>query len=212
MFSHAFQGGGLGVEIFSSSGKDPAKLWKCTRNVHRVYDRTVKGFVFLLEKGTATQMNIPPEPSRELLGLVQPVLVLQLRLSPSKHTSLEVIILDDKGNKRRMHLSSTFREFECNDLHIQIPLRFEKEDRWVNLVLDLDEIIGNCFRGHKVQNIMYICIKPVCRVRKVFTLFQADRSARISIPAMYEFPTGTNYTNIVSIVTVVLFFTEYYSL
>jgi hypothetical protein len=155
------------------------------------------GFVFLLEKGTSTSMSIPPDPSRETLGLVQPVLVLQLRLSPSKHTSLELIVLDDKGNRRRMHLSSTFREFECNDLHIQIPLRFEKEDRWVNLVLDLDAIIRNCFRGHKFQSILYISLKPVCRLRKVFTLYQADRQRHISIPAMYAFPAGTNYIDMV---------------
>lgn len=198
MFSHAFQGAGLGVEIFSSSGKDPAKLWKCTRNVHRVYDRTVKGFVFLLEKGMSTQMSIPPEPSREVLGLTQPVLVLQLRLSPSKHVSFEIIVLDNKGTRRRMHLSSTFREFECNDLHIQIPLCFEKEERWVNLVLDLDAIIGSCFRGLKFQSILFISIKPVCRVRKIFTLYQESPNERMSIPAIHAFPAGTSYTNLVS--------------
>lgn len=197
MFSHAFQGGGLGVEVFSSSGKNPAQLWKVTRNVHRVYDRTVKGFVFLLEKGVSTSMSIPSDPSRETLGLVQPLLVLQLRLSPSKHTSLELILLDDKGNRRRMHLSSTFRELECNDLHVQIPLRFEKEDRWVNLILDLDAIIGNCFRGYKFQSILYICLKPVCRVRKIFTLYQVDKRVRINIPAIYSFPAGTNYVDMV---------------
>jgi hypothetical protein len=199
MFSHAFQGGGLGVEIFSSSGKDPAKLWKCTRNVHRVYDRTVKGFVFLLEKGMSTEMCIPPEGAagREGLGLVQPVLVLQLRLSPGKHVSLEIIVLDSKGARRRMHLSSTFREFDCNDLHIQIPLCFEKEERWANLVLDLDAILGSCFRGLRFHSILYISIKPVCRVRKIFTLYQASQQDRISIPAMYEFPAGTSYTNLV---------------
>ena len=198
MFSHTFQGNGLGVEIFSSAGRDPGKQWKCTRNVHRVYDRTVKGFVFLLEKGTQTQMSIPPEAPKQLLGLVQPLLCLQLRLAKGKHVGLELAVMDDKGNRRRLHLSSIFRDLEVNDLHAQIPLQFEREERWINLLIDLDEVIRTCFRGYTYQSLQYICLKPVCRVRKVFTLDYADRGRPVSIPAVHSFPPGTAYTNIVS--------------
>lgn len=198
MFSHTFQGGGLGVEVFSSSGKEPAKLWKCTQHIHRVYDRTVKGFVYLLEKGATTQMSIPADPSRDTLGLVHPILVLQLRLQSGKHVGVELIVLDDKGNKRRLHLSSTFREIVCNELHVQFPLNFESDERWMNVVLDLDGLVRSCYRGFRFHGIAYIALKPVCRVRKVFTLYQSDRNSRISIPAMYDFPSGTVFVNKVS--------------
>lgn len=193
MFSHHYQSGGLGVELFSSAGKEPGKKWKLTQNVHRVYDKTIKGFVFLLEKGSTTQMCIPPD-SRESLGITQALLVLQLRLAPGKHIGFEIIAVDDKGIRRRMYLSSTFRDVECNDLHIQLPLALETSDNWINLIIDINAIISNCFRGHRFQSIEYICIKPVCRIRKIFSI-PASTDGQIRIPATFEFPSGTDYTN-----------------
>jgi hypothetical protein len=189
-----FQAGGLGVELFSSSGKDPAKNWSVTSNINRVYDRTVKGFVFLLERGANTQMCIPPDPSKEALGIHQSILVLQMRLQPSKHFSLDIVLLDDKNNKRRMHLSTMFRELECHSLHTQIPLEFNNNDKWINFIVDLDALIYQCFRGHKFQSVLYIAVKSVCRLRKVFSL---PVSSAGLIPATFEFPPGTVFSNMV---------------
>ena len=60
MFSSVYQGK-YGVEVLSSAGKDPlnkqSKLAKASSSVSREYDRTTKGYVFVMEK--ASSINCP---------------------------------------------------------------------------------------------------------------------------------------------------------
>jgi hypothetical protein len=185
----------MGVEVFSSAGKDPGRLWKVSQNIHRVYDRSVKGFVFLLEKGATTSMTIPPNEGKELLGLVQPLLVFQVRLQPGKHFGFDVVVQDDKGNKHRMYFSSTFRDFENHALHVQVPLSIDELDGWTNVIVDLGTLMHLCLRGSRLHSILSITLKPVCRVRRIFTLPHAD--GNIAIPAMFDFPAGVEFSNTV---------------
>jgi hypothetical protein len=197
MFSHHFQQGGLGVELFSSSGKNPVKEWKVTQNVHRVYDKTVKGFVYLLDKGSTTQMSIPPD-SKESLGILQPLLVLQIRLQHGKHFGFELIVIDDRNQRRRMYFSTIFRDFESNDFHVQIPLELNNHDGWNNLVIDMNSIVSTCSRGSRFHSLEYVCVKPVCRIRKIFSL-PSSADGKVRIPATFEFPSGTDFQVQVSI-------------
>lgn len=193
----------MGVEVFSSAGKDPGRQWKVSQNIHRVYDRSVKGFVFLLEKGATTNMSIPPAEGKELLGLIQPLLVFQVRLQPGKHFGFDVVVQDDKGNKRRLYFSSTFRDFENHGLHVQVPLAIDALDGWINMIVDLGMLMHLCFRGSHLHSILSISLKPVCRVRRIFTMPYSNSSGTsdggaINIPAMFDFPAGTEFSNTVS--------------
>lgn len=190
MFSHVFQNGEAGVEIFSASGKSPGSGWKVSSTIHRVYDRTVKGFVYLIDKPSTATMQIP-ENNRDHLGLTQRYLIVQMRPSSAKIFTLEINLLERGGQRHRFHLSSKFRQFEIKALHAQIPVDLQTSEAvWLNVILDLTSLCSNFFKT-SYASVESICIHPCCRVRKVFTLPQIDITDTFLCPPLFEFPSGT---------------------
>ena len=54
--------GGTSVDVFSAQGHDPASHWKLTGSVKKVFDKTVRCYVYALEGGvstTTTKMQLP---------------------------------------------------------------------------------------------------------------------------------------------------------
>eukprot|EP01041_Mallomonas_annulata_P000976 gene976-1903_t len=192
MFAHLFQTGESGIEVLTASGKSPGKEWKISGGVHRVYDRNIKGFVFLMEKGMNTTMECPAK-SADTLGLLQSFIIFQLRRFQDKPLSIELTILDNKGNRRRLHFSTKFRDIVCNDLHSQIPLQFNEPDKWCNLIFNIKDLTSTLFTSYKYFTIDTISITPACRIRKIFTLPTLD-SNLISIPEIFQFPLATEFT------------------
>ena len=191
MFSQHFQLGDNGVEVFSASGKSPGKCWKIVGGVHRVYDRTVKGFVFLIDKGIGTSLQCP-ENNKDTLGLTQPIFILQIRCSVSKPFGVELTVCDRKGERHRMHFSSKFRSLDRNELHTQLPLTLSSKDKWNNLIFDFNYLIPLLFSAEEYQSIESICIYPSCRIRKIITLPHIDISNPV-LPEIYQFASPTEY-------------------
>lgn len=191
MFSNVFQGGASGVEIFTSTGKDPLKLWKISSGCSKCYDRTVKGFVYFIDKPSTSTMEIP-QTNKESLGISQSILVFQLRCYNNKPFTLEVTVLDQNSNRLRLHISTKFHNFEANTLHAQLPLMILYPDRWCNLIFDLKELTDNCFKPSKFVSIESITIHPSSRIRKVFTLLTCD-SINFDCPSNFSYPLGTEY-------------------
>jgi hypothetical protein len=193
MFSHLFQTGEMGIEILTASGKTPGKDWKMQGGVHRVYDRTIKGFTFLMEKGMNTFIECPSK-STDTLGLIQQYIVFQLRCNVSKPISIEIIVLDNKNNRRRLHFSSKFHDVSPNELHAQLPLKLVHPDKWNNIIIDLKYLISYLYPNYKYNSIDALSITPVCRLRKIFTLPFINKHA-ILIHQTFQFPNSTEYKN-----------------
>ncbi|CAM9531539.1 unnamed protein product, partial [Hapterophycus canaliculatus] len=109
MFQSAYQDGDC-VEVFSPAGKNPAKEWKLSGKVVRLYEKGVKGYVLAVSGGATSKMILPKAPKGQL-GLRQWHLVLQVLTATSqdKPFSLELGLTDTAGTRRRLVLSSSFR-------------------------------------------------------------------------------------------------------
>lgn len=195
MFSQQFQTGNLGVEIFSPNGKYPLNTVKISgKSVTKEYDRDLRGYYLSLEKDgviiPAIKLECPID-CRSSIGIIQPLLVFQLYAMPSKQLSLEIIIIDSVGQRRRLHFSSIFRTFDSkNQLHAQIPWAIEKS-KWNSCIFNLQSLTSQCFHGAKFATIDSFTLKPSCRLRKIFSLPQnqnEDQSPQI--PESFEFPLG----------------------
>ena len=207
MYSHIFQTGDVGVEVLTASGKAPAKDWKIQGGVHRVYDKTTKGFVFLMEKGINTRFQSPAN-SADTLGLIQPMLVFQIKGFTSKPLGIEIVILDQKSQRRRLHFSTKFKVILCSDLHSQIPLIFTHSDQWNNLIFDLKNLTSTLFNNIRFASIDSINITPACKIRKIFTLplHVVEESGGV-IPETFQYPPQTEFFTQVSSLINLLYFT-----
>ena len=58
LFDTTFQGGPA-VEVFGAGGSNPTSNWKVSGGVQRVYDKSVKGYVFRCEGGPSAKMQLP---------------------------------------------------------------------------------------------------------------------------------------------------------
>ena len=145
LFDTTYQGG-VSVEVFSAGGSNPTSNWKMSGAVQRVYDKSVKGYIFHCEGGPSAKMQLPKD-ERRLLGLVQPYLVLQLLVPASKPFALELSVSDTTRARRRVLLSTSFREPVRTSLHTRLPLAAIHRDIWLNLTFDLVALVAANFPG-----------------------------------------------------------------
>lgn len=91
LFHTSFQAGPF-FEVFSAQGSQPLLNWKTTtrHNVKKVYDRSVRGYVFSCNNG---RMQLPRDERKSML-LHQDILVLQIMLVPDRAFSLELGFTD----------------------------------------------------------------------------------------------------------------------
>lgn len=68
--------------------------------------------------------------------------MLQLYIPSDQPFSMELGIKDDTGAHRRLFLSVAFSEVKGTPLHYQLPLGFARRDEWINLVLDLEDLVS----------------------------------------------------------------------
>lgn len=190
MFDSIYQDNEQRIEIFSPSGKLPGQGWKITSNIHRVYDRTVKGFVYLIDKPINSFMTIP-ENNKLTLGLKQRYLIIQLRYNQSKTITFEIVILDKQQQRHRFHISTKFKNIDIKVFHVQIPFNVNCEDNyWINYILDL-KMLCEIYFHVDYKTIDSITIQPSCRLRKIFTLPHLNLSPDFICPSTFDFPSGT---------------------
>ena len=63
-------------------------------------------------------------------------------LPTGQYVSLEIVVADQEGTRRRLILSTSFTDVKSTPLHAQVPLpnALVPYDRWVNLALDLPSL------------------------------------------------------------------------
>jgi len=170
LFDKAFQGG-PSVEVFGTSGSNPLEKWKVSGTVHKLYDKTTRGYVFTCEGGPSTRMQIPKDERRSL-GLVQPLAVLQLMLADEKGFSFEMQVTDVGHGRRRLLFSTSVRDISITPLHARIPLVGLERGIWLNLIFDLGGLVKESF-GTKFARLDSITLSPSCCLRRICTLRDA---------------------------------------
>lgn len=155
------------------------------------------------------------------VGLVQPFLVLQLCLDKVESCTIEVVVRDTMQTKRRLLFSTSFKTCSANALHVQLPLMVAKRGEWLDLVLDLEEIVHDAFEK-QFKCIEEVSVGAFCCLRKIFTLRDppndttddaqlygwSPRYSRKteSIPRIHAYPHGVmSYTQVISVAKIKAF-------
>lgn len=160
------------MEVFSAQGRDVAK-WRLSGSAstkNKVYDKDVKGFVYILEGETTTTKMSLPKDEKHSLCLLQRFLVLQLYVPLGHSFSLEFGVTDSGNNKRRILLSSNHREVTITHFHARFPLNILRLGVWLNLCVDLQSLVGETFKGQSFKALENLTISATCRLRKIFTM------------------------------------------
>ncbi|XP_010641457.1 uncharacterized protein C3orf67 homolog isoform X2 [Fukomys damarensis] len=172
MFKNEYQGGAF-VEIFSAQGKNPGAKWKILGSpslIWKEFDKEVKSFVFVLEGSSQTNKIQLPKENKQILGLIQRFLVLQIYVPLGQDFSTELLITDLGNIKRRLYLSTVHKELSSTPLHAKIPLFMIKRKIWCNLCIDLAAFTSEIFKGAVFQSLDGIIVSANCKLRKIFTL------------------------------------------
>ncbi|XP_072454907.1 protein CFAP20DC isoform X10 [Notamacropus eugenii] len=177
MFKNEYQGGPF-VEIFSAQGKNPGARWKIFGSpsvIWKEFDKEVKSFVFVLEGSSQTNKIQLPKENKQILGLIQRFLVLQIYVPLGQDFSTELLITDLGNIKRRLYLSTVHKELSATPLHAKIPLFMIKRKIWCNLCIDLVAFTSDIFKGAVFQSLDGIIVSASCKLRKIFTLKSKPR-------------------------------------
>ncbi|XP_022354225.1 uncharacterized protein C3orf67 homolog isoform X1 [Enhydra lutris kenyoni] len=196
MFKNEYQGGAF-VEIFSAQGKNPGAKWKILGSpsvIWKEFDKEVKSFVFVLEGSSQTNKIQLPKENKQILGLIQRFLVLQIYIPLGQDFSTELLITDLGNIKRRLYLSTVHKELSSTPLHAKIPLFMIKRKIWCNLCIDLVAFTSEIFKGAVFQSLDGIIVSANCKLRKIFTLKckpqdTADKDAGYGVPFPTDEPT-----------------------
>ncbi|XP_068940335.1 protein CFAP20DC isoform X4 [Petaurus breviceps papuanus] len=196
MFKNEYQGGPF-VEIFSAQGKNPGAKWKIFGSpsvIWKEFDKEVKSFVFVLEGSSQTNKIQLPKENKQILGLIQRFLVLQIYVPLGQDFSTELLITDLGNIKRRLYLSTVHKELSATPLHAKIPLFMIKRKIWCNLCIDLVAFTSDIFKGAVFQSLDGIIVSANCKLRKIFTLKSkprdtADRDDIYGAPFTTDEPT-----------------------
>ncbi|XP_017382895.1 protein CFAP20DC isoform X2 [Cebus imitator] len=196
MFKNEYQGGAF-VEIFSAQGKNPGAKWKILGSpsvIWKEFDKEVKSFVFVLEGSSQTNKIQLPKENKQILGLIQRFLVLQIYVPLGQDFSTELLITDLGNIKRRLYLSTVHKELSSTPLHAKIPLFMIKRKIWCNLCIDLVAFTSEIFKGAVFQSLDGIVVSANCKLRKIFTLKSkpqdtADKDAIYGVPFSTDEPT-----------------------
>uniref|UniRef100_A0A8P0N9V1 CFAP20 domain containing n=1 Tax=Canis lupus familiaris TaxID=9615 RepID=A0A8P0N9V1_CANLF len=164
------------------------------KNEYQEFDKEVKSFVFVLEGSSQTNKIQLPRENKQILGLIQRFLVLQIYIPLGQDFSTELLITDLGNIKRRLYLSTVHKELSSTPLHAKIPLFMIKRKIWCNLCIDLVAFTSEIFKGAVFQSLDGIIVSANCKLRKIFTLKckpqdTADKDAGKAVPFPTDEPT-----------------------
>ncbi|XP_070348711.1 protein CFAP20DC isoform X2 [Equus asinus] len=164
------------------------------KNAYQEFDKEVKSFVFVLEGSSQTNKIQLPKENKQILGLIQRFLVLQIYIPLGQDFSTELLITDLGNIKRRLYLSTVHKELSSTPLHAKIPLFMIKRKIWCNLCIDLVAFTSEIFKGAVFQSLDGIIVSANCKLRKIFTLKSkpqdtADKDAGYDVPLPTDEPT-----------------------
>jgi hypothetical protein len=131
--------------------KDTIKNWGLVGNLKKAYDRSVKGYVFVSDANS--KLQLPKDTRKTDLHLLQPYLLLQVKILNKKQFHFEVAFTDTLGSKKRLifygaiPFAYTKDNIARQPLHARIPSNMILEGVWLNLQFDIASFVGRCFEN-----------------------------------------------------------------
>nr|CCA17498.1 predicted protein putative [Albugo laibachii Nc14] len=179
--SNSFFQGSDHIELLSAQGRTSAEKWKCKGRVIKSFDKRIKSNAFHLDGNSDTNMQYPKDTKLGATAVMQRFLLFQILVPFTRSLCIEIGYSDFQKNRRRLIISSAFRDFVQNPLHAQIPLgRKIPRDTWMNLVCDMSYLVINSFDYPEdsvdcFKTVDTISISGTCHLRRVFTMKDAPR-------------------------------------
>lgn len=187
MFSNSYHGSQY-VEVLT--GKDSTtKLISSSITSTRSYERSIKSYAYNID--TKLQLSCPANASRDALGLLQPILCMQINLCSSPALSIDLVVRDGNKKKRRILISTSYQRMESNELHLKVPLTIDSKDTtsWLNILIDVAQLTHSNFSS---IDSFTLRTQATYKLRKVFTL-PVD-----TVPSAVNFPEGVEW-NLISV-------------
>ncbi|BFI04707.1 hypothetical protein MPTK1_1g16110 [Marchantia polymorpha subsp. ruderalis] len=164
--------GANSLTLFSAQGSNPLEDCKVYgKGVQKVYDRSVKGYVYSISGGLQSKLQLPKLDSKAGLQLLHHFLVFQVYVPSGQHFSVELRVSDTNYTRRKMYFSTSFSDIKATPLHCQIPISMVIRNKWLSLAFHVADLFNSCFRGGvSFRSIDIIVLGPVCKLRKIFTM------------------------------------------
>ncbi|KDO26589.1 hypothetical protein SPRG_07993 [Saprolegnia parasitica CBS 223.65] len=164
------------IELLTASGKDPAAHWKTLGKVRREFDKASKAYLMVLDgPAAATKLSLPKDTKP--LGLTHRYVVLQAWLPSGKAISLELGVTDVAGNRRRLLLSTAFRDCAVHQLHAQIPFQQLRRETWMHWTFDVARLVASGFPSQALRTLDSIVLCGSWKLRRIFTMKDPPMSA-----------------------------------
>jgi hypothetical protein len=103
------------------------------------------------------------------VAMTQPFFVFQITLPPEASCCIEITVSDEKKTRRRLVLSTSFKDIAVNPLHAQLPLSCVRRNQWLNLCIDVAQLCLDCFK-QPFRSIECFSLGAACTIRKIFSL------------------------------------------
>ena len=124
--------------LLTPCGTNPTSEWTINGHIKKHYDKELKGYFFTCAGSTNTSLSLPKSSARAcknknkkvldkkssyvdvVVGITQGYVIVQCLLDEHVPCSIEISTKDGGGTKRRLLISSAFREMGRNPLHAQV--------------------------------------------------------------------------------------------
>ena len=167
MFYGRFQTGGS-LELYNPNNKDLMSNWEFIGKCRKVYDKSVKSYMHLLDNGALSKMKMPKDNIS--LGIVQGYVVFQIYLFSQKNFSIEISFSDTQKIRHRLIFSANLRDLNMNYFTCVIPMAEVPLGTWVNLSIDVLSFVTYCFKDLTFKSIDNIMFTASGKVRRIFTM------------------------------------------
>ncbi|KWX14336.1 hypothetical protein QR46_1672 [Giardia duodenalis assemblage B] len=169
MFKRAYQGGPF-ISLLDIKGQAPAQGWNMKKaSITRNYNKEMKTYVLDVDGPVGSKITMPEAPEKQVLGITQPFLLMQLFIPKDQIFSLNLGVIDYSKNRIRLYFSTANKVVKVTSLHARLPLH-AVAGAWSCLVFDLAEITRSCFPTSEFASLNSIEIMPCCTLLRVFTV------------------------------------------
>lgn len=169
MFKRAFQGGPF-ISLLEIKGQAPAQGWNMKKaTIARSYNKEMKTYVLDVDGPVGSKITMPEAPEKQVLGIIQPFLLMQLFIPKDQIFSLNLGVADCSKNRIRLYFSTANKVVKITSLHARLPLH-AVAGAWSCLVFDLMEITRSCFPNSEFASLNSVEIMPCCTLLRVFTV------------------------------------------
>ncbi len=111
-----------------------------------------------------------PQNEKNSINILNNILIFQILLLSEKSFSIEVRVTDNSDSKRRLNFSTSFKEIETHEFHIQMPLKLLIANVWTNLYINIGNLLSQSFANKNIKCIDYISISGSCKVIKIYAI------------------------------------------